>query len=187
MDQPSRFQDLTITVKKIRIGHTMFGPFVLDLRIRKSDPDLIHLVRIKAVIDQLDLCPEESHIWQILFQGRFCASPESCTLDVDPDKVLSRKFPRQVYRVLPFTTAKFDHYGVIILKKGYAPLSSQGKSTGQDLIPFWLDHVLEGFILCKSFEFVLTPHRLLLLKFWVKLRKYPRLSLILKFVYNLPE
>ena len=133
-----------------------------ELGVRESQPDLRNLSGSEVCSDELYPRTEESDIAQMVFGGIFGAFPQTGALDVHPDVIARWIALGKVYRVLPFPTAEFQHYGARCIEHPLVPMPLDlvvpeiEEPVGQHLCGRRLQKALERLVLCEFPEFTVS-------------------------------
>ena len=94
----------------------------LELRIRKSQPNLADLSRTEESVDKLNTGAKESHVLEPFLRRRLGTSPKPRPLDVHTYVVALRNTFGKINRVLPFPAAKFQDNRLVFLEHNRIPM-----------------------------------------------------------------
>lgn len=158
VDDAIWFEDFFVAIQKLRIGHTVFGTLVLDLWIRKGNPDFIDFVLSEGILNEFNLCSKENNISNAFFNSSLCASPKTRAFNVNTDKVFFGITLRQGNTILSFATAKFQNYWIVIFENTLVPMAFGAERFGYQFIARWLYDIAKGFVFPEPLEFVLASH-----------------------------
>ena len=96
---------------------------LLHLRVRESEPNLLHLVAVEEAVYDFNARAKKGHIGQLLLQRELGSRPHACAFDVYTDEVHVGIEPGQPHRVLAFAAAQLQHDGVVVVKVFVAPVA----------------------------------------------------------------
>ena len=98
-----------VALQKSIIGQTVFGTFILDLWVGKSDPNFINFIFSKQMFYQFDLRTNKSYIRELLFYCCFGTTPKTRTFDVNPNEIFVGISLGQTDSVFTLSTAQFQN------------------------------------------------------------------------------
>src|SRR5690606_14250122 len=111
------FEDFLVKIQEIHVGKAEFGALVFDLRIGKRDPDFINFARLKKVVDEFELCAQQSGVANVFLSRSFASAPHAGTFNVDAGKVFLSEESGAGKRAFAFAATQLDHYRIVVLEK----------------------------------------------------------------------
>ncbi|CAI8420771.1 MAG: Uncharacterised protein [Cryomorphaceae bacterium] len=104
------------------MGKTVLSALVFDLWVGEGDPDFVHFIRTKTLIDPVDACSEKGDVVKTFFGCCFCTTPQSGTFDIYSDVVALRMTTSVLYGVFSLSTTQFEYDAMIISELFLGPI-----------------------------------------------------------------
>ena len=154
MYQASRHKHLAVQFYESRAGKTFVH--LLHLGVGEGNPYLRHLTGREKAVEKLYRRAQEGDISQTFVAGLTGTCPHTRALYIDADEVLVGKLPGKPGGILALAAAKFEHYGIAVMKEFGIPSASQRKCFFFKTAERILKHQIDGFHLGKFSQFVFS-------------------------------
>ena len=119
--QTTIHQESSVSLHEVS-GSKTFA-LVLHLGVAECEPYFLHLAICEEAINNLDICSEESHIRQSLFDSSLGTCPHACALDIYSYEVDIRKHSCHAYSIFSLSATKLKNYRIIVFEEFFTPFT----------------------------------------------------------------
>ncbi len=119
-------KDFLVHLQEARTGEPAFDVTLARPRIGEGHPDLVNFGRCKKCFQGEYVCPQESDVGKLLFDGQRTPLPYSVAFYIHTDIISSRKPGSQLHRILAASTSKFNCDRLCNREVGFIPLTLYG-------------------------------------------------------------